>query len=135
MGQPGTHQPRVVIVEDFALIQENIRRVVQPQCEVLALADNGQEAITAVETHSPDILLLDVSLPDMSGFAVAERIADTNKEVKIIFLTAHSERAYVDRAFSIGAQGYVLKGMIWSELPNAIRAVSAGEQYRPPLLT
>lgn len=72
MAEEPKRQPRVVIAEDFVLIQENIRRALPPECEVIAAVEDGAAALDAVADQKPDILLLDVPLPDMSGFAVAE---------------------------------------------------------------
>ena len=126
-------RPRVLITEDYVLIQENIRRVVDGTCDVIGVVEDGESALAAVAEHSPDIVLLDVSLPDMSGFTLAQRLRCSAPSVRIIFLTAYGEKAYVDRAFEIGALGYVLKGRIWTDLLPAIRAVASGQSYRPTL--
>lgn len=127
-------RPRVVIAEDFVLIQENLRQVLQPECEVVAAVEDGEAALEAVATYGPDILLIDVSLPGLSGFAVAEKLQEAHATVGVIFVTAHSERDYVERAFEIGARGYVLKRAMRTELPAAIRQVTAGSRYRSPLV-
>ena len=128
-------RPRIVIAEDFVLIQENLRRALPPDCEIIAAVEDGASALEVVAAQNPDILLLDVSLPDMSGFALAEKLSSANSPVRIIFVTAHSDRTYVERAFEIGAKGYVLKGSMRTELPTAIREIMAGGVYRSPLGT
>jgi DNA-binding NarL/FixJ family response regulator len=127
-------RPRVIIAEDFVLIQENIRKTLQQHCQILATVEDGASALATVEQHSPDVLLLDVSLPDMSGFAVLEQLARRNAPVRVIVLTAHADRTYVERAFEVGAKGYVLKGRMWTDLPAAIREVTMGGMYKSPLL-
>jgi len=127
-------RPRVIIAEDFVLIQENIRKTLQRHCEIIATVEDGQSALQAVATHAPDVLLLDVSLPDMSGFAVLEELKRLNAGVGVIVVTAHADRDYVRRAFEIGAKGYVLKGKMWSELPAAVREVANGGTYKSPLV-
>ncbi len=117
------------------LIQENIKRVIEPHCEVVAAVEDGEAALEAVAAHAPDILLVDVSLPGMNGFAVAEKLNKTNPAVKVIFITAHRDRQYAERAFEIGAKGYVLKGKMWTELPAAIHEVAGGGCYRSPLVS
>ena len=124
-----TFRAKVVIAEDFVLIQESIRRATEDCCEVVAVVQDGEEALDAVATHSPDVLLLDASLPGKSGFAVAQTVLGWKTPVKIIFVSAHAERAYVERAFEIGASGYVLKSAVRTELPEAIRSVLAGGLY------
>ena len=127
-------RPRIVIAEDYVLIQENIRRALPPECEVIAAVEDGAAALNLAASHGPDILLLDVSLPDMSGFAVAEQLLRANSPVKVIFLTAYGDRQYARQAFEMGAKGYLLKGKMWSELPAAIQQVMAGGVYRSPLV-
>ena len=126
--------PRVIIAEDFVLIQENIRRALQQHCHILAMVEDGASALAAVASHSPDVLLLDISLPDMSGFAVLEQLASANAPVSVILVTAHADRTYVERAFEVGAKGYVLKGRMWTDLPAAVREVTMGGMYKSPLL-
>lgn len=124
----------MIIAEDFVLIQENIRKTLQQHCHILVTVEDGASALAAVKEHAPDILLLDVSLPDVSGFAVLEQLARTNAPVRVILLTAHADRTYVERAFELGAKGYVLKGRMWTDLPAALREVSMGGVYKSPLL-
>ena len=128
------YRPRVIIAEDFVLIQENIRKALQERCAVIATVEDGASALMAVSTHVPDILLLDVSLPDMSGFTVLEQLVKSGSSVCVILLTAYAEREYVERAFELGAKGYVLKGKMWTDLPAAIRQVTSGATYKSPLL-
>jgi DNA-binding NarL/FixJ family response regulator len=127
-------RPRVIIAEDYVLIQENIRRLIERQCEILATVEDGASALAAVRSHSPDVLLLDVSLPDMSGFAVLEQLASASATVRVVVITAHADRSYVERAFELGAKGYVLKGKMWTDLPAAIREITRGGIYKSPLL-
>ena len=126
--------PRVVIAEDYVLIQENIRRALPPECEIIAAVEEGAAALEVVAAQAPDILLLDVSLPDISGFAVAEKLLLANSTVKVVFLTAYADRSYAERAFEMGAKGYLLKGKMWTELPAAIREVLAGGVYQSSVI-
>jgi two-component system response regulator DesR len=126
-------RPRVVIAEDFVLIQEQIRQLLLPDCDVVAVVEDGGAALEAIALYNPDILVADISLPVMSGFAVAEKLKIAQSKVAVIFVTAHSERDYVKRAFEIGVKGYVLKRAMRTELPAAIRQIVAGSRYRSPL--
>jgi two-component system, NarL family, response regulator DesR len=130
----GVTRPRVVIAEDFVLIQENPRTVIQSLCDVVAAVEDGEAALEAVASLAPDILLLDVSLPGMNGFAVAEKLNSANSAVNVIFVSAYGDRGYAKRAFEIGAKGYILKGTMLTELPAAIREVALGGEYRSPLV-
>ena len=127
-------RPRVLIVEDFPLIQESIRQVLQPDCEVLGAAENSEIALAEVSKLRPDIVVLDVSLPDSSGFALAEKLNQTQLKPNVVFVTAYLDKMYVERAFEIGAKGYVLKSRIHTELPAAIREVTGGGRYLSPLI-
>jgi len=106
--------------------------VLQRDCDVVATAEDGKAALAAVAALQPDIVTLDVSLPDGSGFAVAEQLKET--PVHVIFITAYPDRAYADRAFDLGAKAYLLKTSLHTELPAAIRAVMNGACYRSPLI-
>ncbi|MFL6450246.1 MAG: response regulator transcription factor [Bryobacteraceae bacterium] len=128
-------RPRIVIAEDAVLIQENIRRVIQRECDVVAAVEDGEAVMDAVAAYSPDILLLDVSLPGMNGFAVAEQLRQARYEVNVIFVTAHRDKEYANRAFEIGAKGYILKGSMWTELLQAIHAVTGGGCFRSALVS
>jgi two-component system response regulator DegU len=129
------NRPRVVIAEDFILIQEMIREILEPECDVVAGVEDGPAALHAVAAHHPDILLVDASLPIMSGFEVAEQLSRTDPGVKILFITAHNDPTYVNRAFEIGARAYLLKSSIRLELLPAIQAVIADGTYRSAMLT
>ena len=130
-----TKRPRVYIAEDFVLIQEMIRNTIEPECDVAAMFEDGRDALDAVLADPPDILLIDASLPTMSGFAVAERALRSHPELKIVFVTAHSDPNYVHRAFELGAKAYLLKGSLRIELLPAIRAVYSGGVYKSSLVS
>lgn len=127
-------RPRVVIAEDFVLIQESMRLLLGSECDVVAAVEDAEAALAAVAAYSPDLLLLDISLGGASGFAVAEKLKELRSPVNVVFVTAYPDRQYVDRAFEIGAKGYVLKGSMRTELPAAIRAVMNGGVYRSPMI-
>jgi DNA-binding NarL/FixJ family response regulator len=101
--------------------------------EVVAVATMKKDPIVR-STHRPDILLLDVSLPEVNGFAVTKKVQQDTPEVRIVFVTAYCDRNYVERAFEIGATGYVLKGSVRTDLLSAIRHVMEGQPYRSPSL-
>ncbi len=129
-----THRPRIVIAEDFVLIQENIRKVVRRDCDVVAAVEDGPAAVDAVSRYAADVLLVDLSLPGMNGFAIAEHLKNAGSPVAVVVVTAHSDAEYMRRALEAGAKGYVLKGCMWTELPAAICAVMSGATYISPRL-
>ncbi|MEI9974801.1 MAG: response regulator [Ignavibacteriota bacterium] len=97
-------RPRVIIAEDFVLIQECIRQLLLTDCDVVAAVEDGEAALEAVSTFSPDILVADISLPGLSGFAIVEKLKRIQPNVDVILVTAHSERDYLERAFELGVK-------------------------------
>lgn len=125
-----TGSPRLLIVDDDSNIRELLRLSLENECNIVGEADNGLKAIEANEELQPDVVLLDVSMPVMDGFVAAKRLKKATPDVHIIFVSQHGEPAYVDEAFRIGAEGYVLKMSAIRELMTAIREVLAGRRFR-----
>ena len=124
----------IVIAEDDALIREGCLVVLlEPFYEIIDAVEDGAAAVASVEEHHPDVVLLDVSLPVMRGFEAARRILAKNPGIKLLFVSNHSERAYVEEAFHMGAAGYVVKSRVVRELTNAIRVALSGEFYWPAI--
>lgn len=124
------NKPTIVIAEDDFLIREGcLYPLLEPDFAILAAVDDGKSAVTAVAEHQPNIVLLDVSLPVMRGFDAARQIVSAQPEVKVIFVSNYSEKAYVDEAMRMGASGYVLKSRASTQLIPAIRAALSGEFY------
>ncbi len=99
---------------------------------VVGEATNGLEALEAVRQHSPDLLLLDLSMPGSDGLAVLEQVKRTASQVRVLVLTMHEEEGYLRRAFELGAAGYCPKSAADAELISAIRAVMRGNVYIHP---
>jgi len=123
-------RPRVLICEDSVLLQEAIRAVVESECDVAGLVEDGRTAIQMITAEQPDIVLVDISLPGANGFVVAETATAAKPPPRILFVTAYADRAYVERAFELGASGYVLKDSIRTELLPAIRTALDGGRFR-----
>ena len=126
----------VMIADDHAVVREGLRVLVeaQPGLQVIGEASDGHEAWQRARQLKPNVLLLDVSMPGVSGGEAAERIAKDCPSVRVIVLTMHEERGYVTRMLRAGAAGYVLKRSAAGELVRAIRAVAAGNTYVDPSL-
>ncbi len=125
---------QLLIVDDDRSIREMLRMLVQDMdCYVVGEADNGRSGIDEAERLQPQVMLLDVSMPFMGGFDAARTLKRRLPELRIIFVSQHSERIYAEEAFRCGAKGYVLKRAAATELPNAIRAVMSGQVFRSPL--
>lgn len=135
-GTPVSHCIRVVIADDHAILRDGLRALVQaePAIEVVGEAATADEAWRQACALTPDVLVLDLSMPGASGAEAAERILADCPEVRIIALTMHEERGYVARCLRAGAAGYVLKRTASAELVRAIRTVAAGGTYIDPSL-
>ena len=122
--------PRLLIVDDDSSIREMLRISLEQECDIVGEAGNGLQAIQANDELQPDVVLLDVSMPVMDGFVAAKRLKTARPNVHIIFVSQHAERAYMDEAFRLGAEGYVLKTSAIRDLLTAIREVLAGRSFR-----
>jgi len=120
---------RVVIVDDHAMVREGLRGMLRHQdaLEIVAEAETGSDGIQAVEKHRPDVVLLDIRLPDMSGLEACRHIHERFPEVAPVMLTVYEDEHYVFEALRAGARGYLLKKVTDVELTRVLRAVCAGE--------
>ncbi|HMG32952.1 MAG TPA: response regulator transcription factor [Blastocatellia bacterium] len=125
---------RVFSVDDHPLLREGLAAIVnnQPDMELVAHASTGREAIQAFKQHQPDITLLDLRLPDMSGIDALIAIRAEFPEARIIMLTTFEGDVDISRALAAGARGYMLKNMPPKELVEAIRQVHSGKRRIPP---
>ena len=128
---------RVLIVDDHAVVREGVRLLLEaePDMEVVGEAADGEEAIRQTLALDPDVVLLDIGLPGMSGFEVTRRLRDQASRSKILALTMHSGEEYVLNMLRAGAAGYVLKQAPGAEVTGAIRTVAAGEAFLYPTVT
>lgn len=122
---------RILIVDDHELVRIGLRHILdkQPGLKVVGEADSGESALRAQRELSPDVILLDVSLPGLSGFEVTRRIRRVAPEVRIIILTVHAESPYPARLLESGASAYLTKGCAADELVAAVHKTMAGERY------
>lgn len=125
---------RVLIADDHQLIRDGLKMLInsQPDMEVIAEAGNGNEACELTAALNPDLLVTDVSMPQCTGVEVTGRLRQTHPQVRVLVLTVHEDREYLNQLVQAGASGYVLKRAAPDELARAIRAVSAGEYYLDP---
>ena len=127
-------QIRVLCVDDHPLMREGIAAIVknEPDMQLIAEASNGHEAIQEFREHRPDITLMDLRLPDMSGIDATIAIRTEFASAKIIMLTTFEGDAEIQRALEAGARGYMLKSMPRKQLIETIRSVHAGKKNIPP---
>jgi DNA-binding NarL/FixJ family response regulator len=122
---------RVFVIDDHALMRSTLRTLIdwQQDMEVIAEAADGQEAIAQARRLTPDVALLDVSMPGMPGAEVAQRLKREVPGMKILALSAHEDEDHASRMLSVGADGYAAKSTNSTDLLDAIRRVAAGERY------
>ena len=128
-------RPRVLLADDHTLVVDGLRRILEPECEVVGAVEDGRSLLAAAERLKPDVVLLDISMPLLNGVDAARRLRNTSPGAKVIFVTMHADATYVTRAFRAGASGYVLKRCASMELVNAVHEVLKGGTYVTPLIT
>ena len=130
MNSPAQHI-RGILTDDHPLVRAGIRAVLEklPWVEVVGEASDGRELLTLVETHRPDVVLVDITMPGLNGLEAAARMAQEFPEVRVIILSMHDNEEYYWRALKAGAAGYLLKMAATAELETALRRVMKGEIY------
>ncbi|MBU1189222.1 MAG: response regulator [Gammaproteobacteria bacterium] len=121
----------VMIVDDHDLVRTGLRHILSDcnDIEVVAEASSGDEALRLAREFEPQIILLDVSMPGLSGFEVADRLHRYHKKTRTVILTAHAKQPFPSRLLEAGASGYLTKSCGADELRSAIRAVHRGDRY------
>jgi len=124
----------LLIVDDHPLVREGLRSclVQEKSVEILGEAADGEDAIRQAKNNPPDIVLLDINMPGMNGMETARLLTKSSPKTKILVLTMHDSKEYVNRMVTMGVQGYVLKDSSPSELLAAIHAVYNGAPYFSP---
>jgi DNA-binding NarL/FixJ family response regulator len=126
---------RVLLADDHAAMLERVMSLVGAEFDVVGAVGDGQAVLDAVAVLQPDVVVLDISMPVMSGLAAAARLGESRQPPRIVFLTVHDDAAFVEAARGAGAVGYVTKRHIRTDLLPAIRLALAGRtQFPPPLV-
>lgn len=128
---------KVMLADDHALIREGFRSLLGKNelFEIVGEAENGRELMEQITATQPDVVLTDISMPQMTGLEVMERIKRTRPEIKFIILTMHEEREYIMRALTAGAEGYLFKNVEKAELEKAVKTVYEGGKYFSAAIT
>jgi DNA-binding NarL/FixJ family response regulator len=131
---PDTSLIRILVVDDHPVVRQGVAGLVggQPDMSIVGQASNGREAIQQFRTHHPDLVLMDMQMPEMNGLDALMAIRDEAPDARIIVLTTYAGDAQVLRAIKAGARGYLLKSALHRELLETIRAVHAGKKTMSP---
>lgn len=125
---------RVMLAEDHTLVRQGFRRILEddPRVTVVGEARTGLEAIDQAKKLKPDVVVMDLLMPDLGGLEATAEILKINPQTKILILSMYSNEAYVRKAFELGAKGYILKNAIEVDLNRAVMALAEGEAYFSP---
>lgn len=125
-------KPRIVLADDRPEMREIMEELLRPDFDIVAVVQNGKQAVAAAASFEPDLLVLDISMPLLDGFQVAARLKNSGSSAKVIFLSVYQYRDYIEAAFAVGGLGYVLKSRIASDLLPAIQEVLQGRKFVSP---
>ena len=128
---------KIVIVDDHQLFREGVKRILdfEDSFEVVAEGNDGSEVMDLYEKHNPDVILMDINMPRVSGVDATETLLKEYPEAKVIILSIHDDGSYVTHALKTGALGYMLKEMDAEAIVEAIKVVSSGGSYLHPKVT
>jgi len=127
-------RPRILLADDHSLLLEAFSKLLEPKYDVVGTATDGRKMLAMVQKLKPDVVLLDIAMPNLNGFDAGEKLKKLLPEVKIVFLTVNEDPDMVTEAFRIGANGYLLKNSAASELFQALDAVLNSKTYVTPSL-
>jgi two-component system response regulator NreC len=125
---------KVLVVDDHDVVREGIRMVLSsdPELEVVGTASSGEQAIEEVHQLRPDVVVMDIAMPGLSGFEATRRIRESEPDVKVVALTVHDSEAYVFQMLQAGATGYVVKRAAAEDVIQAVKRASHGEAVLHP---
>jgi len=127
----------VMIVDDHQIVRDGLKAILHHEegIGVIAEADNGRTALRLVDELKPEIVIMDISMPDMNGIEATRRITSEHPEIKVLILSMHHDKRMVIEVFNAGARGYLLKECASDELLRAIRTLLQGETYLSPKIS
>ena len=125
----------VIVADDHELIVDKVVQLIDPDFEVVATAADGKAALEKIRLLEPEIAILDISMPLMTGIEVCAELKKSGSTVKVVVLTAHDDQDYLRAAFNAGAMGFVLKFRMAADLMSALEAVKVGAKFASPLST
>ena len=125
-------RPRILLADDHQMLMDALKRVVEPRCEVVGTASDGRALLEAAAKLRPEVVVLDIAMPELNGLDAARQLKRTMPQVKLIFMTMNEEPDLVGEAFRAGASAFLLKQAAAFELTEAIEKVLAGGTYVTP---
>ena len=128
-------RPRIFLADDHTLLLDAFKNLLEPKYEVVGTATDGRQMLTMVSKLMPDVVLVDISMPNLNGFDAGEKLKKKFPDIKLVFLTANDDPDMVTEAFRIGANGYLLKNSAASEMFLAIDTVLKSNNYVTPQIT
>ncbi len=125
---------KILIADDHAVLREGVRQVLStlPSVSLIDDADNGNIVLSKLKKNKYDLMILDISMPGISGLDILQHIKDASLECRVIILSFHPEEQYANRAFKLGAVGYISKNSSFAEIKKAIEKVASGGRYVSP---
>ena len=125
---------RVLLADDHRIVAEGLRRLLETEFELVGVAEDGRAMMAAAKKLSPDVIISDITMPELNGVEALEELKKVDPDVKLVFLTMHHNTAYARRALEAGALGYVLKHSATEELIMAVRAAFLGRTFVSPAI-
>ena len=122
-------RPRVLVVDDNDVIVARASAVLAASCDVVGTAKDGRAALRAAKDLHPDVIVLDISMPELTGFEVAAQLRDLGSQAAVVFLTVHLDEDFVMAAQAVGGMGYVIKPRLSSDLAHAVSEARAGRSF------
>jgi DNA-binding NarL/FixJ family response regulator len=137
MTLPALKRLRILLVEDHETVRQGLKLLLdrEPDFQVIGEASTGDQAIDRATVEDLDVVIMDVSMPGVSGVVATRRLKERHPNLSVVILTRHADQTFLQELLRAGASGYVLKQSPHSELFRAIRAVASGQQYIDPALT
>jgi DNA-binding NarL/FixJ family response regulator len=131
-----TEQIQIVLADDHPIVLDGLRNLIQAERDfsLVGEASSGMAALKVIREARPDVAVVDISMPELNGIALSRRLGAELPEVRLLVLTLHEDRAYLNQALEAGVRGYVLKRSAVENLVQAIRTVAAGECYVDPAI-
>ena len=130
-------QIRIIMADDHPIVRQGLRQMIEadPALLIVAEAGDGEAAIALIETHRPDIAVLDIDMPKLDGFGVVRELQRQKIDIEVVMLTMHSEEEVFQAAMDLGVKGYVLKDSAITDIVNSIKSVAEGRPFLSPSLS